>query len=131
MFVRTFIYTLVLGKGYGEPIAYEGALKLKEIGYIHAEGASGGALKHGPFALIEGLYIFTNMDNCSYVSVSHIGESGKFGATPVICIILDDEHAALMRTVAEEVCAYIHIYTRWYILCVYIVYVCDVVNIII
>jgi glutamine---fructose-6-phosphate transaminase (isomerizing) len=44
----------VLGKGYGEPIAMEGALKLKEIGYIHAEGCSGGALKHGPFALIEG-----------------------------------------------------------------------------
>lgn len=46
----------VLGKGYGEPIALEGALKLKEIGYIHAEGCSGGALKHGPFALIEGTH---------------------------------------------------------------------------
>jgi len=45
----------LLGKGYGEPIAMEGALKLKEIGYIHAEGCSGGALKHGPFALIEGM----------------------------------------------------------------------------
>ena len=31
----------------------EGALKLKEIGYLHAEGYSGGALKHGPFAMIE------------------------------------------------------------------------------
>lgn len=64
----------VLGKGYGEPIgkqvvvavitlqylitlydvAFEGALKIKEMAYIHAEGYSGGALKHGPFALIEG-----------------------------------------------------------------------------
>merc|ERR1719502_1348356 len=43
----------VLGKGYSEPIAMEGALKIKEISYIHAEGYSGGALKHGPFALIE------------------------------------------------------------------------------
>ena len=43
----------ILGKGYGEPIAYEGALKIKECAYLHAEGYSGGALKHGPFALIE------------------------------------------------------------------------------
>lgn len=38
-----------LGKGYAEPIAYEGALKINEITYLHAEGYSGGALKHGPF----------------------------------------------------------------------------------
>ena len=44
----------MLGKGYGEPVAMEGALKLKEMSYIHAEGYSGGALKHGPFALIDG-----------------------------------------------------------------------------
>jgi len=36
----------------GEPIAREGALKIKEISYVHAEAYSGGALKHGPFALI-------------------------------------------------------------------------------
>ena len=35
---------------YGEPIAYEGALKIKEITYLNAQGYSGGALKHGPFA---------------------------------------------------------------------------------
>lgn len=46
-------HCFVLGKGYGEPVAMEGALKLKEMSYIHAEGYSGGALKHGPFALIE------------------------------------------------------------------------------
>jgi glucosamine--fructose-6-phosphate aminotransferase (isomerizing) len=46
-------HLFVLGKGYGEPIAYEGALKIKEMAYLHAEGYSGGALKHGPFALIE------------------------------------------------------------------------------
>ena len=48
----------VLGKGYGEPIAMEGALKIKEMTYMHAEGYSGGALKHGPFALIEGQVLF-------------------------------------------------------------------------
>jgi glucosamine--fructose-6-phosphate aminotransferase (isomerizing) len=45
--------TFILGKGTGEAIAREGALKLKEIGYIHAEGYSASALKHGPFALLE------------------------------------------------------------------------------
>ncbi len=68
----------VLGKGLSEPIAREGALKIKEISYIHAEGTSGGALKHGPFALIA-------------------------ERTPIIMIIIDDQHAALMRTAAEEV----------------------------
>ena len=43
----------LLGKGNCEAIAREGALKLKEIAYIHAEGCSSSALKHGPFALIE------------------------------------------------------------------------------
>jgi glucosamine--fructose-6-phosphate aminotransferase (isomerizing) len=37
----------VLGKGFAEPIAMEGALKIKEITYIHAEGFGGGSLKHG------------------------------------------------------------------------------------
>lgn len=74
----------VLGKGYAEPIAMEGALKIKEMAYVHAEGYSGGALKHGPFALIE-------------------GQEGREGQTPVIIIILDDDHATHMRTAAEEV----------------------------
>jgi len=43
----------LLGKGKEEYIAKEGALKLKEVSYIHAEGYSSSALKHGPFALIE------------------------------------------------------------------------------
>lgn len=71
-------HMFVLGKGYGESIAREGALKIKEITYLHAEGYPGGALKHGPFALIE-------------------------HGTPVLLVILDDEHADLMRTAAEEV----------------------------
>lgn len=58
----------------------QGALKLKEMAYIHAEGYSGGALKHGPFALIE-------------------GAEGSNGATPIILIILDDEHAHQVREI--------------------------------
>ena len=45
---------LYLGRGTGFPIALEGALKLKEISYIHAEGYAAGEMKHGPIALIDG-----------------------------------------------------------------------------
>ena len=44
---------LFLGRNIGYPVALEGALKLKELAYIHAEGFAGGELKHGPIALIE------------------------------------------------------------------------------
>jgi glucosamine--fructose-6-phosphate aminotransferase (isomerizing) len=44
---------LFLGRGINMPIAYEGALKLKEISYIHAEGYPAGEMKHGPIALID------------------------------------------------------------------------------
>jgi glutamine---fructose-6-phosphate transaminase (isomerizing) len=47
---RDFLY---LGRGLQFPIALEGALKLKEISYIHAEGYAGGEMKHGPIALID------------------------------------------------------------------------------
>jgi glucosamine--fructose-6-phosphate aminotransferase (isomerizing) len=73
-------HMFILGKGYSESIAKEGALKIKEITYLHAEGFSGGALKHGPFALLE-------------------------PGTPVILIILDDQHQELMRVAGAEVLA--------------------------
>jgi glucosamine--fructose-6-phosphate aminotransferase (isomerizing) len=47
---RNFLY---LGRGINHPIAFEGALKLKEISYIHAEGYAAGEMKHGPIALID------------------------------------------------------------------------------
>ena len=50
MDVRNFLY---LGRGYGFPVALEGALKLKEISYIHAEGYPAAEMKHGPIALID------------------------------------------------------------------------------
>jgi glucosamine--fructose-6-phosphate aminotransferase (isomerizing) len=46
---------LYMGRGSSFPIALEGALKLKEISYIHAEGYAGGEMKHGPIALIDKL----------------------------------------------------------------------------
>ena len=44
---------LFLGRGSSFPIAMEGALKLKEISYIHAEGYASGEMKHGPIALVD------------------------------------------------------------------------------
>ena len=48
--VENFLY---LGRGYQFPVALEGALKLKEISYIHAEGYPAAEMKHGPIALID------------------------------------------------------------------------------
>lgn len=58
-----------IGRGYSYSIALEGALKLKEISYIHAEAYAGGELKHGPIALID--------DNVPVVVVAPPGEDHK------------------------------------------------------
>ena len=47
---KNFLY---LGRGYNYPTALEGALKIKEIAYVHAEGYAGGEMKHGPIALVD------------------------------------------------------------------------------
>ncbi|MEK9183731.1 MAG: glutamine--fructose-6-phosphate transaminase (isomerizing) [Patescibacteria group bacterium] len=47
---KNFLY---LGRGYNYPTALEGALKIKELSYVHAEGYAGGEMKHGPLALID------------------------------------------------------------------------------
>ena len=56
LLAKTFTYArnfLYLGRGYNYPVALEGALKLKEISYIHAEGYPAAEMKHGPIALID------------------------------------------------------------------------------
>ena len=71
---RNFLY---LGRGYNFPVALEGALKLKEISYIHAEGYPAAEMKHGPIALIDKempvVFIATNDDSYEKV-VSNIQE---------------------------------------------------------
>ena len=61
----SFDNALYLGRDTAYPIALEGALKLKEISYIHAEGYASGELKHGPIALIDDRFfeVFTVLDN--------------------------------------------------------------------
>ena len=79
-YASTFTYAsnfLYLGRGYNFPIALEGALKLKEISYIHAEGYPAAEMKHGPIALINEqmpvVVIATKSDNYEKV-VSNIQE---------------------------------------------------------
>jgi glucosamine--fructose-6-phosphate aminotransferase (isomerizing) len=71
---RNFLY---LGRGYNFPVALEGALKLKEISYIHAEGYPAAEMKHGPIALIDAdmpvVVIATNSEHYEKV-VSNIQE---------------------------------------------------------
>jgi glucosamine--fructose-6-phosphate aminotransferase (isomerizing) len=76
-----------LGRGSLYPIALEGALKLKEIGYCHAEGFSGGSLKHGPFALLEvGLPVILLSDSETRTLMSSAVEEIKSRGAKVIVI---------------------------------------------
>ena len=82
----------ILGKGKSEAIAREGALKIKEITYIHAEGYSGSALKHGPFALLdENLpVILISPENEHYAKMNNAYEEIKSRHAPIL-FITDDE----------------------------------------
>ncbi|AYV81925.1 MAG: glucosamine-fructose-6-phosphate aminotransferase [Harvfovirus sp.] len=78
----------VLGKGWCESIAKEGALKIKEIGYIHAEGYSAVALKHGPFSLLQPdtPVIFVNPSDENTTRVNNAMEEVRSRDTPIILI---------------------------------------------
>ncbi len=84
---------LYLGRGYNFPVALEGALKLKEISYIHAEGYPAAEMKHGPIALIDEdmpvLFIATNKSSYEKV-ISNIQEV-KARKGKVIAIVNEDD----------------------------------------
>ncbi len=86
---RGFIY---LGRGINYPIALEGALKLKEISYIHAEGYPAGEMKHGPIALIDEelpVVIMVSRDGLFEKMLTSIQEVNSRGGN-VIAIASDD-----------------------------------------
>ena len=90
---------LYLGRHVGYPIALEGALKLKEIAYLHAEGFAAGELKHGPIALVsEGLPMFVvvpprGRDQLRDKVVSNIAEVRARGAKTIVLAEGSDEAA--------------------------------------
>jgi len=75
---------LYIGRKYSLPIAYEGALKLKEISYVHAEGYGAGEMKHGPIALIDKnlpTFVIAPRDSVYEKTVSNMQEIKARGGT--------------------------------------------------
>jgi glutamine---fructose-6-phosphate transaminase (isomerizing) len=92
---------LFLGRNVGFPVALEGALKLKELAYMHAEGFAAGELKHGPIALIEpGLPVVVVVPSRAGQPVLHdkivsnIQEIRARGARTIVITDQGDEHVA-------------------------------------
>jgi len=97
---RNFLY---LGRGYNFPVALEGALKLKEISYIHAEGYPAAEMKHGPIALIdeEMPVVFIATRDSSYDKVVSNIQEVKARKGKVIAIVTEGD--ALIPQMAEFV----------------------------
>ena len=103
---RTFTYAhdfLFLGRGYSYPVALEGALKLKEISYIHAEGYPAAEMKHGPIALIDSdmpvVVIATH--NAMYEKVLNNIQEVKARKGKVIAIVNEGDDT--ISRIADEV----------------------------
>ncbi len=96
--VRNFLY---LGRGYNFPVALEGALKLKEISYIHAEGYPAAEMKHGPIALIDNEMpvVFIATKDSSYEKVVSNIQEVKARKGRVIAVVTEGD--TLIPTMAE------------------------------
>ncbi len=88
-------HALYLGRGTNYPMAMEGALKLKEISYIHAEGYAAGELKHGPIALVDEnmpVFVIAPHDRIFEKTLSNMQEVAARGGQ--IILITDEKGAA-------------------------------------
>ena len=98
---------LFLGRNVGFPIALEGALKLKELAYIHAEGFAAGELKHGPIALIEpGQPVFVIVPSPRESSLLHdkvVSNIQEIRARGARVIVIAEEGDAAVLPFADEV----------------------------
>ncbi|MGF1636356.1 MAG: glutamine--fructose-6-phosphate transaminase (isomerizing) [Cyclobacteriaceae bacterium] len=100
---RNFLY---LGRGYNYPVALEGALKLKEISYIHAEGYPAAEMKHGPIALIDEdmPVVFIAMQDSSYEKIISNIQEVRARKGEVIAIVTEgDEHISSLSDYIIEV----------------------------
>ncbi len=90
---------LYLGRGFNFPVALEGALKLKEISYIHAEGYPAAEMKHGPIALIDQNMpvVFIAPSDSVYHKVASNIEEVKARGGKVIAIVTDGNHDLAAR----------------------------------
>ncbi len=94
---------LYLGRGYNYPVALEGALKLKEISYIHAEGYPAAEMKHGPIALIDSempVFVIATRDKLYEKVISNIQEVRARGGRVTALVTAGDEQ---IRSLADHV----------------------------
>jgi glucosamine--fructose-6-phosphate aminotransferase (isomerizing) len=94
---------LYLGRGTSFPLALEGALKLKEISYIHAEGYAAGELKHGPIALIDEVMpviVIAPHDNVFEKTVSNMQEVAARGGRIILVTDRKGAEAATVKSLA-------------------------------
>ena len=92
-----------IGKGINYPVALEGALKLKEISYLHAEGYAAGELKHGPFALLgekTPVVSVVSRDNTCEAMITSVKEI-KARRSPVLALVGEDNEA--MEGLADSI----------------------------
>ncbi len=94
---------LFLGRGINYPIALEGALKLKEISYIHAEGYPAGEMKHGPIALIDEKMPVVAIAVKDHVYEKMISQIEQVKARDGIVIAVATEGDTFIRTKADHV----------------------------
>ncbi len=102
-YAHNFIY---LGRGYNYPTALEGALKLKEISYIHAEGYPAAEMKHGPIALIDAempTVAIATPDHTYHKTISNIEEIKARGGKIIAVIAEGDEHGKSVADFAIEI----------------------------
>lgn len=93
--LKSFKGLLYMGRGVNYPLALEGALKLKELAYMHAEGYAAGEMKHGPLALIDErmlIVMVAPQDNHYEKTVSNLEEARARGGK-IISIGTGDDHA--------------------------------------
>ena len=99
-YAHNFIY---LGRGWNYPVALEGALKLKEISYIHAEGYPAAEMKHGPIALIDSdmpvLFVATHHQQYQKI-ISNMQEVKARGGRIIAVVTAGDEE---VRSIADQV----------------------------
>lgn len=99
-YARNFLY---LGRGYSYPVALEGALKLKEISYIHAEGYPAAEMKHGPIALIDAempSVIIAPNDHLYEKIVSNVQQVKARGGS-IVAIVTEGD--SVIRNIADHV----------------------------
>lgn len=94
---------IFIGRGTSYPIALEGALKLKELSYIHAEGIAAGELKHGPIALIDEnvpVIVIAPFDNLFDKTASNVQEVAARGGKVVF--LSDKDGIARLKDIASQ-----------------------------